>query len=134
MDTCTPWIMDTCNCVVDAPSKTVLEKLDVLKKVCAADGVHLTAEGYCNAAKNISATLQRLQAGTLGKSSAMPRSAVAHVSDAAPRHYWKGFSSPHGSLQKAASQSWGKFPKDRHTGYNLPYKRWGRGGRGFWKN
>jgi len=135
MPTSPPWILDTCCSVDNSTHKTVIEKLEVLKQVCASDGVHLKPEGYCNVAKNISATLQLLQEGKLGKIVAQSRSAAVPVAGAvAIPHFWKGFSSPVGSLKKSSHQSWGKFPKERgHVGHQ-PYKRWGRGGKGFWKN
>jgi len=128
-----PWVMDTC-CSVYGAEKTVVEKLEVLKRVSASDGVHFTTEGNGNVAKNILVTLEKLQSGNLGKTATLSR-AVA-VPNAGPeiRHFWRGFSSPVGSLKRAGSQSWGKFPKDRMQRDNQPYKRWGRGGRNFWKN
>ena len=130
-----PWILDTVCSVDNGTHKTVIEKLDALKQVCAPDGVHLMPDGYCNVAKNISATLQLLQEGKLGKVNAQSRSAAVPIAGAAAHlHYWKGFSSPVGSQKKSSSQSWGKFPRERGNISHQPYKRWGRGGKGFWKN
>jgi hypothetical protein len=129
-----PWVMDSCCCVPNAPGCTVTEKLVVLKRVSAKDGVHFSPEGNTNVAKNICETLSLLQTGTLGKRDVLSRSAAVAISGTEPRHFWKGFSSPVGSVKKTSNQSWGKFPKDRSHGNNVPYKRWGRGGKSFWKN
>jgi len=128
-----PWVMDTCCCVFGS-GKTVVEKLEVLKRVSSADGVHFSSEGNCNVAKNIAVTLQNLQTGTLGRAVVMSRAAAVPVAGAEPRHFWKGFNSPVGSTKRSAAQSWGKFPRERNSASNFPYKRWGRGGKSFWKN
>ena len=128
-----PWVMDTC-CSVYGSEKTVVEKLEVLKRVSASDGVHFTAEGNGNVAKNICETLEKLQSGNLGKTLSLSRAVAVPKAGTEIRHVWRGFSSPVGSLKRSASQSWGKFPKDRAQRDSQPYKRWGRGGRSFWKN
>jgi len=128
-----PWVMDTC-CGVHGTEKTVIEKQEVLKQISSYDGVHLTAEGNGNVAKNICGAIKNLQNGTQGKAISMSRAAAVHVAGAEPRHFWKGFSSPVGSAKRSANQSWGKFPKEKSHGGNIPYRRWGRGGKSYWKN
>jgi len=128
-----PWVMDTCCSVPNAPECTVVEKLSVLKRVSSHDGVHLTSEGNSNVAKNICDTLANIQTGMLGKKIVLSRSSAVPLAGAEPNFFWKGFNSPVGS-SKRLSQSWGKFPREKPHGNSTPYKRWGRGGRSFWRN
>lgn len=117
------WVLDTC-CVVPEPdSKSQSDKLECLQHVSAKDGVHFTQDGYMNMSKNICETLVQLQAGLLGKYHAGSESAVSFVSGSSTRHFWRGFSSPVGSLTASRKPAWQKDIGAGHNRFKGPYHR-----------
>ena len=77
--------------------------------------------------KNIVATLEKLQAGTIGKKDPKSRSAAVPVSGADQCHYWKRLQLSSREQEKVHPPELGKVPKDRKPGISHPYKRWGGG-------
>lgn len=126
------WVMDTCCGVLDPESKPMHEKLSSLKNLCAQDGVHLQAEGYGNCAKNIANTVQNLQSGLLGKVAGNPFSAGVTVSGSPARHFWRGFSSPVGSMGTHSQPGWMKSTRDWAYKPPGPYDRRSHKRGGHW--
>jgi hypothetical protein len=79
-------VMDSC-CVADclATANTV-SRLEALKKVCAQDGVHFTADGYNNLVNTI------LRCDSL----LSVKNKIANT--VKQSHYWRGFKSSRGSV------------------------------------
>ncbi len=78
-------VMDSC-WVADCPTTAnTVSRLEALKKVCAQDGVHFTADGYNNLVSSI------LKSDSL----LSDNNKVANV--ARHNHYWRGFKSTRGS-------------------------------------
>jgi len=129
----TTWVMESCSVLIEAAELTIVEKLSKLRTVYGTDGVHLRPEGTENLSKNIIGTIKKFEQGVVGRIPFENRSAAVSISGEANRHYWKGFASPVGS-NKHPKQSWAKYPREKDHRQFGPYRRWGRGGKGFWKN
>ena len=127
------WVMESCSVLLDSGELTVTEKIGKLRAVSGIDGVHLKPEGSENLAKNIIGIVKKFELGLVGRIPWKNGSAAVSLSGDGSRHYWKGFASPVGSI-KQQRQSWAKFPREKDHHHYGPYRRWGRGGKGFWKN
>ena len=112
------WILDTCMGVQDPEGKTPVEKLDQLRGVSGQDGVHWTPSGYENMAKNISATIIRLQNGLIGKYRPPTDTASSFVSGS---FFWRGFCSPIGSKLTKHPPCWSKASRDWTYRAKAPY-------------
>jgi hypothetical protein len=120
------WIADGCIAIKHGNDLKLAVKQELLKPLMAADGVvHLTPEGYRNAASNIGCILESVQRGKIGKL-AIPRSNASLVSGTR-RHHWRGFSSPVGSKKPATTTSQLKMSRSRQSRSAVPYAG-GRGG------
>ncbi len=129
----TTWVMENCSVLIEGGELTIVEKLSKLRTVYGTDGVHLRPEGTENLSKNIIGTIKKFEQGVVGRIPFENRSAAVSISGEANRHYWKGFASPVGS-NKHPKQSWAKYPREKDHRQFGPYRRWGRGEKGFWKN
>jgi hypothetical protein len=103
-------VLDSC-CIANCPSTANTPTcLEALKKVCAPDGVHFTADGYQNMAGAI-----------LGGDSQLSVSNRS-VKVGKHSHYWRGFKSTRGSasvsMRGGKSARGGRFMRQFH-----PYRR-----------
>jgi len=90
------WVADLCMAGDHNNDCTILERLQSLKNFSAADGVHLTKDGYRNYAKNVDGVVKEYLAGKLGRN--CKNSAVASfVTGSGRTHFWRGITSPVGS-------------------------------------
>jgi hypothetical protein len=123
------WVSYTCGMAANPDSKTIPEKLTELKGTSAHDGVHFTAVGYCNFAKNLAELVLKAQESPRGHrlqavSAAVPVSGLATV------HFWRSFSSPNGARKHNLGPVWVKEFKYRQHNQSGPYQSWkGRAGR-----
>ena len=106
------WVMDTCSGVHDPDNMQLAEKLLALRVAGASDGVHLSQAGYDNLAKNIRATVIKLQNGMLGKPTNLSVAAGSpSVSGLGHSFFWRGFSSPSGSRASPHLPAWARSNK-----------------------
>ena len=78
---------------------SVGERVTALRSLLAADGVHLTPDGYKNFAKNLCSVINDRTSGKLGK----PKTSTNARLVSGSNFHWRGFNSPVGSYKKSLS-------------------------------
>ena len=118
-------IADSCMASDAGMDKTILDRIGSLKQFSAPDGVHYSATGYGNIAKNI-ITLSHDVHGRTGADSTGKNSASCGVSGSSRSHFWRGITSPVGSNKTNPGSINHKSFRERFYKTNTPYSRGGR--------
>ena len=122
------WVADSCCAVEKGAELNTEERVKALRGLLQGDGVHLSEQGYRNAAKNIGCILEAAWKGKQGKF--VPASPNAALVSGPKNFHWRGFNSPVGSRREPASNHGGKAVRGRQHKHT-PYTRGGKRGGGW---